>query len=113
MTDRQRGIIATLARYGGTVLAILVGVRIAFWLQAVLDASVVLLIAILAAAWFAGFWPAVLGSAMATLAIDYYFTPPIHNLSLDVAHVSRIIVFTVIAAFFILITARRRHAERA
>ena len=113
MNDRQHARMLNLARYGGTVLAILVGVRIALWLQAVLDASVVLLIAILAAAWFAGFWPAVLGSALATLAIDYYFTAPIDNLSLDIAHLPRIIAFTLIAAFVVLITARRRRAERA
>ena len=101
------------AKYAGTVLVMAAGVQVALWLQTVLDASVVLLIAILAVAWFAGFWPSVLGSALATLAIDYYFTEPLYILSLDFAHLPRLVAFTAIAALFIGITARRRSAERA
>ncbi len=78
-----------------------------------LDATVVLLIAILATAWFAGFWPALVGSALATLAIDYYFTPPLYTVSLDFAHLPRLAAFTAIAALFVSISARRRQAERA
>jgi len=100
-------------RYGGTILVILAGVQVALWLQTVLDATVVLLIAILAAAWFAGFWPALAGSALATLAIDYYFTPPLYTVSLDFAHLPRLTAFTAIAALFVSISARRREAERA
>ena len=110
---RQNETLRSMGRYAGTVLAMLAGVQVALWLQDVLDASVVLLIAILAIAWFAGFWPSVLGSAVATLAIDYYFTPPLYNLSLDLAHLPRLTAFTLIAALFIGITARRRSAERA
>ena len=101
------------ATYAGTVLVMAAGVQVALWLQTVLDASVVLIIAILAVAWFAGFWPSVLGSALATLAIDYYFTQPLYILSLDLAHLPRLIAFTLIAALFIGITARRRSAEHA
>ena len=101
------------ATYAGTVVVMAAGVQVALWLQTVLDASVVLIIAILAVAWFAGFWPSVLGSALATLAIDYYFTQPLYILSLDLAHLPRLIAFTLIAALFIGITARRRSAEHA
>src|SRR5262245_41911097 len=110
---RQTQMLRSIGRYAGTVLVMLAGVQVALWLQMLLDASVVLLIAILAVAWFAGFWPSVLGSALATLAIDYYFTPPLYNLSLDLAHLPRLTAFTLIAALFIGITARRRSAERA
>ena len=110
---RQQGALRSVAIYAGTVVVMLAGVQMALWLQAVLDASVVLLIAILAIAWFAGFWPSVLGSALASLAIDYYFTSPPYIFSLDLAHLPRLIAFTLIAALFIGITARRRSAERA
>jgi signal transduction histidine kinase len=110
---RQREALRSAARYAGTILVMLAGIQVAFWLQTALDATVVLLIAILAVAWFAGFWPSVVGSAVATLAIDYYFTPPLYHLSLDVANLPRLIAFTLIAALFIGITARRRSAERA
>jgi signal transduction histidine kinase len=110
---RQTRTLKSIGPYAGTVVVMLAGIQVALWLQNVLDASVVLLIAILAVAWFAGFWPSVLGSALATLAIDYYFTPPLYNLSLDLAHLPRLSAFTLIAALFIGITARRRSAERA
>jgi signal transduction histidine kinase len=111
--SRQHAVLRSVATYAGTVVVMLAGVQVALWLQSALDASVVLLIAILAIAWFAGFWPSVLGSALATLAIDYYFTSPLYILSLDLAHLPRLIAFTLIAALFIGITARRRSAERA
>jgi PAS domain S-box-containing protein len=115
MKDRLRGRpgLSVAVRYGGTIVVILAGVQVALWLQAVLDATVVLLIAILATAWFAGFWPALAGSALATLAIDYYFTPPLYTVSLDFAHLPRLTAFTAIAALFVSISARRRQAERA
>jgi K+-sensing histidine kinase KdpD len=68
-------------RYTGALFAVAVGVLLASWLQSVLDPSVVLLVAILAAAWFSGFWPALLASILATLALDYFFTPPIYTLT--------------------------------
>ena len=60
-----------------------------------------------------GFWPALVGSALATLAIDYFFTPPLYTVSLDFAHLPRLVAFTAIAALFVSISARRRQAERA
>ena len=57
----------TAVRYTGALFAVAVGVLLAFWLQSVLDASVVLLMAILVTAWFSGFWPALLASVLAMI----------------------------------------------
>jgi K+-sensing histidine kinase KdpD len=94
----------------GALFAVAVGVLFAFWLQSVLDASVVLLMAILVAAWFSGFWPALLASALATLALDYFFTPPLYTLTLEIAHIPHLLVFTLIAGVFVSISAARRRA---
>ena len=103
----------TAVRYTGALFAVAVGVLLAFWLQSVLDASVVLLMAILVAAWFSGFWPALLASVLATLALDYFFTPPLYTLALEIAHIPHLLVFTLIAGLFVGISAARRRAERS
>ena len=100
-------------RYAGALSAVAVGVLLAFWLQSVLDASVVLLMAILVAAWFSGFWPALLASVLATLALDYFFTPPRYTFALEIAHIPHLVVFTLTAGVFVSISAARRRAERS
>ena len=99
-------------RYAGALIALAVGVLLALGLQSVLDASVVLLMAILVAAWFSGFWPALCASVLASLALDYFFTPPLYTLTLEIAHIPRLLVFTGIASLFVSISAGRRRAER-
>src|SRR5919197_5500033 len=103
----------TAMRYVGAVPAVAVGVLLALWLQPVLDAAVVLLMSIVIAAWFSGFWPALLASLLATMALDYFFTPPLHTLTLDFVHIPRLTVFTIIAGVFTSVSAGRRRAERS
>jgi K+-sensing histidine kinase KdpD len=67
--------------------------------------------AILLAAWFSGFWPA--ASVLATLALDYFFTPPLYTFGPEIAHIPRLIVFTMMAGLFISVSAGRRRAERS
>ena len=100
-------------RYTGALLAVALGVLLALWLHPLLDASVVLLVAILVAAWFSGFWPALLGSLLATLALDYFFTPPLYTVTPEIAHIPRLLVFTLFSAVFVGISAARRRAERS
>ena len=45
-------------------------------------------------------WPALVASVLATLALDYFFTLPFYSLKLDFAHIPRLTVFTLFAAFF-------------
>jgi PAS domain S-box-containing protein len=103
----------TVIRYAGALSAVAVGGLLAFSLQSVLDPSVVLLVAILVAAWFSGFWPALFASVLATLALDYFFTSPLYTLTPEIAHIPRLLVFTLLAAVFVGISAARRRAERA
>jgi PAS domain S-box-containing protein len=100
-------------RYAGALLSVVAGALLAFWLQAVLDASVVLLIAILLAAWFSGFWPALAASVLATLTLDYFFEPPLHTLTLEIAHIPHLFVFALVAGVFVSISAGRRRAEQS
>jgi len=103
----------TPARFAGALLAVAVGVVLALWLNPVVDATVLLLMAVLAAAWFAGLWPALLASVVATLALDYFFTPPLYVLTLKAAHIPHLVMFALIAALFATASAGRRRAERS
>ena len=58
-----------LLRYSVAVACVAVGVLLALWLQPVLDPETLLLVAVLLAAWFGGFRPALLASLLATLAV--------------------------------------------
>jgi signal transduction histidine kinase len=100
-------------RYGTAVLAVIAGLLLATALRPFLEPAVVLLMAILIAAWFSGFWPALLASALATLALDYFFIPPLYTIDLDRSHVLRMAVFTMTAGVFVSISAARRRAERS
>jgi PAS domain S-box-containing protein len=106
-------VVLTLLRYGVAVSCVVVGLTLARWLQSVLEPETLLLASILIAAWFAGFWPALGASLVATLTVDYYFTPPLHTVTLEIAHVPRLIVFALVAVSFATASAARRTAEHA
>jgi PAS domain S-box-containing protein len=103
----------TAARYVGACLAVAVAVFLAGWLRPVLAPSVVLLAAVVAAAWFSGFWPAMLASVLATAALGYFFSAPLTSFRAHLVHIPRLVVFTLIAGLFTGISARRRAAERS
>jgi PAS domain S-box-containing protein len=100
-------------RYAGALLSVVIAVFLALWLQPVLDAAVVLLMAVVVAAWFSGLWPALAASLLATLTLDYFFTQPLHTFRFDLIHIPRLAVFTLVTALFTSVSARRRSAERS
>jgi len=103
----------TAVKYLGAMLAVAVGVGLAWWLETLLDPSVMLLMSVLVAAWFSGFWPAMFASVLATLAVDYFFTQPLYTINVELAHVPRLIVFTLVASLFVSVSAARRRAEQS
>ena len=102
-----------VVRYVGAVLFVVIAVFLGLWLEPVVDATVLLLMALLAAAWFSGLWPALLASAIATVALDYFFTPPLYTLTLELAHIPHLLTFALIAVVFATASAARRKAERS
>jgi PAS domain S-box-containing protein len=109
LSDRQ----LTAVRYAGAVAAVGLGLVLGLWLQTLVDPTVVFLTAVLSVAWFSGLWPALLTSGLATLALDYFFTPPLYTLTLGLAHAPRLVAFTIIACLFAGTSAGRRRAERS
>jgi PAS domain S-box-containing protein len=100
-------------RYLVAALCSVVGVFLGFSLRAVLDPAVPLLIGVLVSAWVSGLGPALASSVLATLALDYFFTPPLRTLSLEFAHIPRLAAFTAVAALAASTSAARRNAERS
>jgi signal transduction histidine kinase len=100
-------------RYGGALLCVAVGVLVARVLPPIFDPTVLLLMAVVLAAWFSGLWPALLASVVATLGFDYYFTPPLYTFTLDLVHLPRLAVFIVFATLFATASAARRRAEQS
>ena len=108
-----RSVVAITATCVGALLGVAFAVFVADWLQPLLDPSVVLLVSVVIVAWFGGFWQAMFASALATLALDYFFTAPFHTLRFDFVHIPRLAVFTATAGLFTSVSARRRRAERS
>jgi len=52
-------------------------------------------------------------SVLATLAVDYFFTQPLYTINVELAHVPRLIVFTLVAGLFVSVSAARRRAEQS
>ncbi len=100
-------------RYGAAVVATAFGVILGLWLQPLMDATVVFLVGVLIVSWFSGLWPALLASLLGTLALDYFFTPPRYTLTFELAHLPRLVGFTIVASLFAGTGAGRRRAERS
>jgi PAS domain S-box-containing protein len=112
----------TISHYAMAILSVAVAIIAAELITRLLHAEPIassMLCAVIVAAWFGGFGPALLAIALALLAFHYYLVPPInsftwkHNLSaVDISEVPRLILF-FITSFFIafMISAQRKTTE--
>ena len=65
---------------------------------ALVDQVLLYLVAVLAVTIVGGFWPAVLAAVASALAINWYFTPPLHTLEIeDAANLLALVLFVGIA----------------
>jgi PAS domain S-box-containing protein len=113
IAERQLGSPHRLAilRYLGAGVFIAVAVLLALSFQPLIEPTIPLLMAVVIAAWFGGLWPALMASLLATLAVDYFFTPPLYTVSLELSHIPRLVMFSAIALLFAITSAQRRRAE--
>jgi signal transduction histidine kinase len=69
-----------------------------------------------AVAMFAGMGPAILTGFLGSLAIDYYFIPPLYSIDFDIPSISRIVVVVLTSAFVgyvgDMLRAARKKAEQ-
>src|SRR5256712_794890 len=101
-----------LARYGLAVLAVAAVVAFALWLRPVaLVAAQLSLVAILTVGWICGLPPALVAWGLATLAVAYYFTPPLHSLVVARVELPRLIIFALMGLLMATVSAARRRAQ--
>jgi K+-sensing histidine kinase KdpD len=67
--------------------------------------------AVMLSAWWGGFGPGLLATALSATAMAWFFTPPIHTFALSGDDTFRIALFVVMAVFISYLNHARRRAE--
>jgi PAS domain S-box-containing protein len=106
--------------YAMAVLSVAVAIVAAELITRLLHAEPIassMLCAVIFAAWFGGFGPALLAIALAVLAFHYYLVPPINSFTwkhdvftLDISEVPRLILFSITSLFVAFVIAAQRKA---
>lgn len=102
-----------IVRYVAAIACVAAGVLVAAWTEPVLNATTLLLAAVVIVAWFGGMGPGLVASVLATLAVDYYFTAPYHTFEPGLEQVPRILVFGLLGVLSAWGSAARKNAERS
>src|SRR6266403_364281 len=120
---RRRPKPRTISYYAMAVLSVAVAIIAAEIMTRLLNAEPIassMLCAVIFAAWFGGFSPALLAIALALLAFHYYLLPPInsftwkHNLLAGgVSEVPRLILFSITYLFVAFMLSAQREATKA
>ena len=61
--------------------------------------------------WFGGIWPGILASLLSTLALDYYFIPPIDTLTIGPKYMPNVIAFVASALFISWLNGKQKRAN--
>jgi PAS domain S-box-containing protein len=111
-----------ISYYAMAALSVAVAVIAAELITRLLHAEPIassMLCAVIFAAWFGGFGPALLAITLALLAFHYYLVPPINSFTwkhdlfvLDISEVPRLILFSITSVFVaFIISAQRKTTE--
>ncbi|HEY1686177.1 MAG TPA: HAMP domain-containing sensor histidine kinase [Tepidisphaeraceae bacterium] len=102
-------------KYAAAVLLVASGVGLNLLLTRKVEPSAapLLFAAVLIAAWQGGWGPGLLATALASLSDDYFFIPPLHILTLNVAVMVRLAVFLSVALLTSYLTSRMQQARIA
>src|SRR6202158_2583259 len=112
----------TISYYAMAVLSVAVAIIAAELITRLLHAQASassMLCAVIFAAWFGGFGPALLAITLALVAFHYYLVPPINSFTwnhdlfaVDISEVPRLVLFSI-TSFFVafMISAQRKTAE--
>ena len=93
-----------------TALAITLGVR---EFSSVYPTFFAFYAAVAASAWYGGYGPGWASVALSTLAVNYFFLPPLYSLAPSAADLPRLIAFIVCAIVANAVSSRQKRAETA
>jgi signal transduction histidine kinase len=98
-------------RYGMAIGCAAAGLVISLQTVPVLHSSTVFLAAVVIASWFGGPGPGLLTAVLATWAVEFFFTQPLHSFTPTLHQIPRLAVFAVLAVLGGWASAARRRAE--
>ena len=114
---------SAIARYGTAILSVAIAIVFVGLLTVFLHTEPIassMISAVMFAAWFGGFGPGLLATALAVLAINYYVTPPINSFalkgnlfSLGIAELPRLVLFSIAALFVTFLSSAQRAAAES
>ena len=84
-------------KYGLAVLSVAVGVLLTSLLERFMDTIPLFYGAVIISSWYGGRWSGLLSVLLATLAVDYYFVPPSHRFTLNIATMPYLGSFALLA----------------
>src|SRR6267154_6289401 len=109
---------STIAYYAMAVLSVAVAVVAAELITRLLHAEPIassMLCAVIIAAWFGGFGPALMAIALALLAFHYYLVPPINSftwkqdlVALDISEVPRLMLFSITSLVVVFVVSAQK-----
>jgi signal transduction histidine kinase len=102
-----------IAKYGAAVGSVTAALMSSQWPQIHLTAAPVslFLCAVMFSAWFGGFRPGLLATALSVLAFKYYFVTPVDSLAVDITEMPRLLIFAVSALFVGALSAAQRRTN--
>jgi K+-sensing histidine kinase KdpD len=69
--------------------------------------------AVMASAWFGGTGPGVFAVILSTLAVDYFFVPPLHSLAINPTDIAYFVAFILCALAASWVSSSKRKSEEA
>ena len=109
-----RRMTSTVLRYGLAVCCVVAAFLVTELLQYFTDGPpwFVFLAAVMISSWAAGLGPGFLAVLLSTLAVDYFFVPPLHSLSLKTEYLP-LVIFGLSALLISWLRDRHKRAEAA
>jgi C4-dicarboxylate-specific signal transduction histidine kinase len=102
----------TIWRYGLAVVSVAAALFITRALEYYTDITPLFYAAIVVSAWYGGRGPGLVAVVLATVALDYYFIPPLYTLSPNLKQISFLLTFGLLAIVTSWMSSKRKQAEQ-
>ncbi len=103
----------TTQRYGTAFVWVVVALGLSLVLQRLFPYPFLFLFfaAVMASAWFGGTGPGIFAVILSTLAVDYYFVPPLHSLAINATESAYFVAFILCALAASWVSSSKRTSE--
>jgi PAS domain S-box-containing protein len=105
--------LAVIRRYSIAVLSVAIALGLALLLRRFEGMAIAsFLMAIVLTVWYAGPGAGLLAIVLSILSVDYFFTPPLYQFSVDLSNVPYLVVFALFGLVFSWFSVSRRRTEQ-